>query len=678
MVQHELDRSKLRPFTPFLAPEEREELHELLNFTGPTPPGFAQSLRRLARRYVDEGDSSKLRAICLLVADLLDQGWHVAFEGNGLHFEAPGIEASPDQSVDDIKLRIRSALQVARRRQLSEPSVAKFIKRMERRTSRQPGVRSSVLDLIDDGAALGRDIEAINQLPVTERDLALARLIDPMVEVCQAGAKCSETGLQLNEIWRYFRHTWAHEYRPIPGRQLLVLIRNAARPGRPVMGIAMLASPVMRLSARDHWIGWLRDSTEENLRSGLWDPACLAEALLDRLNASIGEVRWDDLVRPDEIESPSENTILRLEQKASGAAYARDLELKAHYQTSIQEGDQVRPMRGTVKVNGADTDWVRASEDLLFVRKRAELLAQLLFAKQMFRAANLASEPSSALDQLFSARSGQRAIDIALTEFRKAGLSSRVADVSICGAIAPYNELLGGKLVALLLASKEVRDHYSKRYNGQVSVIASQMAGRAISKPADLCVLTTTSLYGVGSSQYNRLNLRAIQNEGLTHDLRWDSIGQSKTGGFGTLHLGQDTAHALRLMAQSLHTSRRVNNRFGEGTSPRLRQIREGLDALGIASDRILHHATPRLFYACELGANARDALMGLSSIETEAPSADAISAAWRRRWLDGRARRDETIASLKVLGPNSVQRSLDTEPMPGLLTALGNQEQLE
>jgi hypothetical protein len=270
MAEKDVDGTNLRPFTPFLAPQERKELHELLNFAGPTPRGFAQSLRKLARGYVDDGDSTKLRAICLLVADLLDQGWHIAFEGDGLHFNAPGIETSPDQTVDAIKLRIRSALQVARLRQLSEPSVVSFIKRMERRTPRHPGVRSSILDLVDDGAALGRELKAINQLPAADRDATLSRLVDPVVEVCQAGAKCSETGLPLNEIWRYFRHTWAHEYRPIPGRQLLVLIRNAARPGRPVMGIAMLASPVMRLSARDKWIGWLRESTEANLRSGQW------------------------------------------------------------------------------------------------------------------------------------------------------------------------------------------------------------------------------------------------------------------------------------------------------------------------------------------------------------------------------------------------------------------------
>lgn len=671
MAKSDDDRSGLRKFAPFLAPGERDQLHGLLNFAGSPPAGFSDSLRALARSYIDDGDSAKLRAVCLLIADLLEQGWGVSFEREGLHFKPPGIETSTEHSMEDIKLRIRSALQVARRRQLAEPSVRAFIVRMERRTIRAPGVRSSILDLIDDGEALAKRLATIANRPDAERDASLARLIDPVVEICQSGKRCQDTGLPLNDIWRYFRHTWAHEYRPIPGRQLLVLIRNAARPNRPVMGIAMLASPVMRVSVRDNWIGWLREAAEANLRDGTWQPATLARAITERLENSIQSVRWDDLASPEEIETPVDNTVLRLEQKASGAAFARDLELRAHYQTHMEEGGRVKPMRGSVNMAGDDTDWRKASEDLLFVRKRAELLAQLLFAKQVFRAADLKSDPSAALDQLLAARTGQRAIDIVLTEFRKAGLSSRVADVSICGAVAPYNELLCGKLVALLLASKEVRDQYSARYGSQTSVIASQMAGRAISKPADLRVLTTTSLYGVGSSQYNRLNLRAADHDDLDHDLRWDSIGRSKTGGFGTLHLGADTAHALRQMAQTLHTSRRVNNRFGEGTSPRLRQIREGLDALGIASNTVLHHATPRLFYACELGVDARMSLMGMASEQAEPATAATIASAWRRRWLDGRARRDETLAAMAALGPKSVRTSLIAALREDLLSDL-------
>ncbi|MEG3178735.1 DUF4338 domain-containing protein [Sphingomonas sp. RB3P16] len=671
MAKSDDNQSGLRKFAPFLAPCERDQLHGLLSFAGPTPEGFAESLRALARSFIDDGSSAKLRAVCLLVADLLEQGWDVLFEREGLHFKPPGIETSTEHSMEDVKLRIRSVLQVARRRQLAEPSVRNFIARMERRTLRTPGVKSSVLDLIDDGGALANELATVNIRPDAERDIALAKLVDPVVEICQPGKRCQDTGLPLNDIWRYFRHTWAHEYRPIPGRQLLVLIRNAARPNRPVMGIAMLASPVMRVSVRDNWIGWLREAAETHLFDGTWQPTTFARAITERLESSIHSVRWDDLVSPEEIETPVDNTVLRLEQKASGAAFARDLELRAHYQTHIEEGGRVKPMRGSLKMAGDDTDWLTASEDLLFVRKRAELLAQLLFAKQVFRAADLSGDSTAALDQLLAARTGQRAIDIVLTEFRKAGLSSRVADVSICGAVAPYNELVCGKLVALLLASKEVRDHYSARYGSQVSVIASQMAGRAISKPADLRVLTTTSLYGVGSSQYNRLNLRSADHHDLDHDLRWDSIGRSKTGGFGTLHLGADTAHALRQMAQTLHTSRRVNNRFGEGTSPRLRQIREGLDAIGIASDTVLHHATPRLFYACELGADARMSLMGMASEQAEPATAATIAGAWRRRWLDGRARRDETLAAMSTLGPKSVRRSLIAGSQDDLLSDL-------
>jgi len=650
--------SSTRAFEPFLDPNEREKLHDLLSVNLTKPSRVAEMLRKFANGSIDDGSSAKLRTICLLVADLFDQGWQVTVKSGAMLCEPPSINQAGDQTVGDVKLRIREALLASRQRQLQEPSVSTFIKRMERPIARPKG-RTSVLGLVDHGGELADKLESIQKLSGTERETALSKVIDPIIEVCTSGDRCTDTGLLLNDIWRYFRHTWAHEYRPIPGRQVLILIRNAARPKRPVIGIAMLASPVMRLNARDNWIGWLRGSLDQNLQSGHWNALALAHALLERLEASINDVRSDDLVSAEEIASPVETTILRLEQRAAGAAFERDLELRAHYEVNIQSDGGVRPLRGSIKTTGPNVNWREASEDPLFVRKRAQLLAQLLSAKQTFCAADLIGNPVQALPQLLAATTGQRAIDIVLTEFRKAGLSSRVADVSICGAVAPYNELIGGKLVALLLCSKEIREHYSKRYSDQVSVISSQMAGRPISKPADLRVLTTTSLYGIGSSQYNRLSLRAGDHPGLENDLRWDSIGGSKTGGFGTLHLGADTAYALRQMAQTLHTSRRINNRFGEGTSPRLRQIREGLDALGINSNAILHHNTPRLFYACELDVGSRNSLMGMEVENFHASSAADIAAAWRRRWLDGRSKRSETLANLRLLVPGAVQSSL-------------------
>ena len=651
-----------RAFSPFLAPGEREQLHEAIRFAAKPLPDFADELRGLARRFIDDGDSLKLRALCLLVADLHEQGWQVSSEGGTITFSPPGILPTGQESIEDIKHRVRETLQAPRLRQLASPTVRRFLERVERRRRRPNGKVSSVLDLVDCGAELAAELRRVNRLSGEHREAALAKLVQPVVEVCEAGARCPDTGLELIEIWRYFRHTWAHEYRPIPGRQMMVLVRNAARPNRPVMGIAMLASPVMRLTGRDLWIGWLRDAAEVKIREGEWPTRKFARALWARLDASIAEIRWDDLATADEIEAPTDAAILRLEQKAAGAAIAREAELRAHFAAHCKEDAVVRPHRGQLKAASLDADWRAASEDLLFVRKRAEGLARLLAAKRQFQATGLGKRPARALPALFASRDGQRAIDTVLAEFRKAGLSSEVADVSICGAVHPYNELLGGKLVTLVLTSREVRDAYARRYGGQISLIASQMAGRPITKPAHLRILTTTSLYGSGSSQYNRLALRADDHPELRHDIRWDRIGESLTGGYGTIHLSNETAHALRSMAFARHDARRVNNRFGEGTSPRLRQIREGLDALGLKSDAILHHATPRLFFTCELDPGARDGLLGLGKAKVRPQNCAAIAAAWQRRWLSKRAAREETLEALAGLGPTSVRASLHAD----------------
>ena len=248
------------------------------------------------------------------------------------------------------------------------------------------------------------------------------------------------------------------------------------------------------------------------------------------------------------------------------------------------------PRAVTRKYANADADWRAASEDHLFVRKRAETLAELLDAKRAFQSLNWNHSGPDLLRQLLSHPNGLRTINAALVEVRKAGLSSQVADVSVCGAVAPYNALLGGKLVALLMMAQEVRDAYRRRYSAQASLISSQMAGRPIFRPAELKFLTTTSLYGNGSSQYNRLRLRREDFPQLEHDIMWQELAQ--TAGYGTVHLQAATVQVLREYSERTHGARRINNRFGEGASPRLRQVREAMDALGINSSSILHNAS--------------------------------------------------------------------------------------
>ena len=144
-------------------------------------------------------------------------------------------------------------------------------------------------------------------------------------------------------------------------------------------------------------------------------------------------------------------------------------------------------------------------------------------------------------------------------------------DIIVCGAIPPYNELLGGKLVAMLMASPQVIHDYARRYSGQASEIASRLAGRAVVRSADLVFLGTTSLYHVGSSQYERIRIPGPRSGEITYR----SLGY--TEGYGSAALTSETTDVLRDVAIQSLGMRRVNNIFGEGVSPRLRMVREGL-----------------------------------------------------------------------------------------------------
>jgi hypothetical protein len=377
------------------------------------------------------------------------------------------------------------------------------------------------------------------------------------------------------------------------------------------------------------------------------------------LNATdpLGEIRIDDLELTEQsLEAPTFQTVVRIQARAGGAARAR-------HRMSASEDDLNLPPRSQSEPDpdrdGANNvDWRAFSESKLFVHKRADTLWRLLAAKRVFQSLDWSRPGLDLLGELLGHPEGNQALDVALREVRKAGLSSQISDLSVCGAVAPYNLLLGGKLVAVLMASREVRELYRERYGAQVSIISSQMAGRPIYRTAALKVLTTTSLYGNGSSQYNRLRLRAERYPEIGQDIEWREL--EKTLGYGTYHLGAQTLGVLRQISERRYGTRRINNLFGEGASPRLRQTREALAVLGIESRLILHHDTPRLFYGCELHPGAIEEMLGLSTrTTTKGPSIEAITSAWRRRWLVSRIRQPGILDRLAQLGSNTVNADM-------------------
>ena len=101
--------------------------------------------------------------------------------------------------------------------------------------------KKSIRLLIHDGSNLASQIQN-----VVDENIELEKVIRPIIQPVISGEKDKFTGQYLTDIWRYCRLTWSLEYHSIPGRQMPYLIRNAAQPGQPIMGIGSLASPVLQ------------------------------------------------------------------------------------------------------------------------------------------------------------------------------------------------------------------------------------------------------------------------------------------------------------------------------------------------------------------------------------------------------------------------------------------------
>ena len=598
-----------------------------------------------------------------LLADLAEQSWDIRLQRGQIEIRPPSSTPTAGENVASVKERIRRGLMLASDRQLATKSASDFLASMDRdRVFNNKIV--SIKSVLDDGRSLVRAIN-ITQSELELREAkALRKVINPFIQLCEPDALCPKTGLKLQDIWRYCRYSWSLEYNPTPGRTLRFLIRNKARPNWPIMGIAMLASPAANYYVRDKWIGWSVDDLANQIVSGIVDPKQIGLALQKTIADAISELRTDDLCNDGEIENPRDDTFFRLLNIVRNAGLLRQADLIERHNNDTLDGRI--DIRGYDKAKLLPSDWKVLSETSLFRKKRAESLYSLLKCRRYMIDSRFAEAPGAAVCEALMVRQGQEQIAFALNELRKRRLASEIADLSVCGAVPPYNHILSGKLVALLMSSREVSAMYESRYQNQVSEIASQMAGRPITRPAKLKVLTTTSLYGVSSSQYNRLVIRSGIAKSLKSDLIWQELDQ--TQGMTVTHLSKLTLSYMIKLAVAQYGARRVNSVFGEGSSPRTRQIREGLNLLGISNDNILKQGLTRRVYACELYPGAREELRGLKEANDtrSPPRADAVVEAWMVRWAIPRLNRSETLAQMAQISSDHLPSQLQTRAQLG------------
>mgnify|MGYP000443729566 CR=1 FL=1 len=217
-----------------------------------------------------------------------------------------------------------------------------------------------------------------------------------------------------------------------------------------------------------------------------------------------------------------------------------------------------------------------------------------------------------------------------------------VMDAYVLGAVPPYSYLLGGKLVALLATSNEVREKFQERYARRMSVIK-----RVVRKP-HLVLLTTTSALG-RSSLYNRLCLNG----------RRVFISLGFTEGWGHFHFSDRIFEQVKAYLQEINDSVVKQYKYGGGPNWRFRVIKRCLIHLGLSPD-LLHHGVRREVFVAPLAANAREFLRGdeAEPVYFEAPK-DWLFNYFKDRWLLPRAARDkrylsfnrETIRLSRLLG---------------------------
>lgn len=216
--------------------------------------------------------------------------------------------------------------------------------------------------------------------------------------------------------------------------------------------------------------------------------------------------------------------------------------------------------------------------------------------------------------------------DIEKRDIKKERIAAMM-DLYVSIPIPPYSYLLAGKLICYMMLSNEIRNIYKRKYKDRRTLILNR-------KNTDLVLLSTTSLYGARSSQYNRIK----------YDDQLAYIPVGETEGFGSLYV---TEEKFQKMRQALDKAEiKVGHSFGEGANWRMRLIREYVDKIEKKNgDAVLKHGFKRGIFVAPLASNAKEYLVG----KTKRPKyydwpLDDLIAFWKKRWLSPRSGNEDVV----------------------------------
>lgn len=647
--------NKTIPFRPKIEGVFRSRFYAAAStINAQTTPTILEELIAKELHWVEEeclyniDQRRKYRAVWLLLRDLTRASWSACFRSGVLELSLPTLVSKSDSkaSLNDEKARLREWLSESRLERLQ--TFKKFIDYMEAEDSK---TKRSILTLVADGSELADRLQNANNL----RDA-----VCPQLELVNESVRDTITGHRLADIWRYFRLTWATPSESTPGRTMQYLIRDEAHVNRPVMGIISLENCAVQITDRDKYIGWNAREYIDVMKSGTPANARYTiERLLSYVQEGIAGIDYNDICSAKSINHPTDDVIATLLQEAAIAEKRRQELLKDALDVDEIPEDEKSELGAISK----------ETETALYRRKRAEQLARLLVSKKDLSEIISDKDFDIKWSAFLDTEKGYSAVRNALVAQKSKHIGTSMLELNVCGAIPPYNEILGGKLAALLALTPQIIYDYKTRYGQRQSEIASRLKGGTVIRPADLVYVGTTSLYFIGSSQYNRLKLPK-EILGDNYEIRWAELG--KTIGFGTLHIGRSTTAALVEAAENVGYTR-INHVFGEGASPKLRlvnlSIRELLEVTPDESSELGKHAMSRIVYGAFIARNAKEYLLGRDDVPVyyfETPLTERVAKEktteiihyWSDRWLASRVRYEPIFDRLRYFDVSSIRVS--------------------
>ena len=182
------------------------------------------------------------------------------------------------------------------------------------------------------------------------------------------------------------------------------------------------------------------------------------------------------------------------------------------------------------------------------------------------------------------------------------------------GALPPYNSVLGGKLVAMTMATDKVREDFRKKYHGKKTLMQEREL------PANLLFITTTGAFGK-SSVYNRLKFKDSPVA--------EFIGYSS--GAGSFHIPNHLYEQMIVFMREQGAD--VARSYGNGPSRKMRLIDQCMSMLGYRNGN--RHNIRRAVYLFPLASNLRKMI----AMENVRPrwihrSVSDVTEFWKYRWI--------------------------------------------